>query len=102
VLVIPKEHHESLLDVPETTLCAVMEHVRSLARRLCADEFDGVNLLNDSGRAAHQSVPHLHIHLAPRRDDDELDLWPESSYDETETEEIYEHVRPALDTSDGP
>jgi histidine triad (HIT) family protein len=101
MLVIPKEHHESLLDIPEPTLCAVMRHVRTLSCRLCADEFDGVNLLNASGRAAHQSVQHFHVHLAPRRAGDQLDLWPESSYDETETELIYEAVRRALTTSDG-
>ena len=101
MLVIPREHHESLLDVPEPTLFAVMKHVRSISRRLCACEFDGVNLLNDSGRAAHQSVPHFHVHLAPRREDDQLDLWPDSSYDGTDVERIYEDVRRALATNDG-
>lgn len=101
LLVVPKDHHESLLDIPEPTLCAVMRHVRTISRRLCADEFDGVNLLHDSGRAAHQSVPHFHVHLAPRREGDGLDLWPESSYDETDTSRIYEHVRAALATDDG-
>lgn len=101
MLVIPKAHHESILDVPEATLAAVMTHVRTLSRQLCETEFDGVNLLNDSGRAAHQSVPHFHVHLAPRRHDDGLDLWPERSYDETDVDRIYEHVRSALGTDDG-
>ena len=100
MLVIPKEHYESLFDIPESTLCAVMEHVRTISRRLCSSDFDGVNLLNASGRAAHQSVPHFHIHIAPRREGDQLDLGPDSSYDETETDRIYENVRSALSTSD--
>ena len=61
MLVIPKEHYESLLDIPEPTLCTVMKHVRTISRRLCSSDFDGVNLLNASGRAAQQSVPHFHV-----------------------------------------
>lgn len=96
MLVIPKEHYETLLDVPEPTLCAVMEHAKTISQRLCAGDFEGVNLLHASGGAAQQSVQHFHVHLAPRREGDQLDLWPDSSYDETETDQIYEHVRTAL------
>lgn len=100
LLVIPKAHHENILDVPESTLAAVMTHVRTLSRQLCEREFDGVTLLNGNGRAAQQSVPHFHVHLAPRRHEDDLDLWPESSYDETDVDRIYEHVWSALGTDD--
>lgn len=62
--------------------------------------FRRCNLLNASGRAAQQSVPHFHVHIAPRREGDQLDLGPDSSYDETETDRIYENVRSALSTSD--
>ena len=79
VLVVPKAHFDSLFDVPEDVLGDVMTHVQSLARRLCGDGgFDGVNVLHDS--TVYQSVPHLHMHLVGRRDDDP-DLWPETDYD---------------------
>ncbi|NHN42579.1 HIT family protein [Halorubellus sp. JP-L1] len=83
VLVIPTAHHETLFDVPEDVLAAVMEHTRSLASRMRGDGndecgFDGVNVLNDS--TSYQSVPHLHVHLVGRHEDDR-DLFPDSDYD---------------------
>jgi histidine triad (HIT) family protein len=94
VLVVPKAHHESLFDVPEDVLVDVMEHVQSLARRLRGDEgFDGVNVLHDS--TFHQSVPHLHMHVVGRRDDDR-DLWPETEYDGSKRD-AYDAVTAALD-----
>jgi histidine triad (HIT) family protein len=97
LLVIPKAHHETLFDVPESTFGAVMAHAKRIAEELRAHRFDGVNLLHASGRAAGQSVQHFHLHLAPRRDDDGLDCWPETEYEEQDREETYGRVRDALD-----
>ena len=100
VLVIPKEHYEDLFDISEPTLRAVMEHTRTIAERLHNRDFDGINLLHASGQAAQQSVPHFHIHLAPRRSDDGLDLWPESSYEESDFDCTYQNIRTALGNQD--
>lgn len=97
LLVIPKSHYESLFDVPEATLSNVMKHTKSIASRLQDSEFDGVNLLHASGEAAQQSVPHFHIHLAPRRSGDELDLWPENTFEASKSSQIYENVRTAIE-----
>ena len=94
VLVIPKAHHETLFDVPASTLCRVVEHAKSIAERLTAHDFDGVTLLNDSSH--QQTVPHFHLHLAPRRDDDGLDLWPESDYEESDVGQTYDGIRRQL------
>jgi len=98
VLVIPKAHYESLFDVPEEALGAVMAHVRSLARRMRHENsdgrgFDGVNVLNDS--TAYQSVPHLHMHLVGRREDDP-DLLPGAEH-EVSRRDAYDAVSVALD-----
>ena len=100
LLVIPKEHYATLADVPAPTLCAVMEHAKAIAERLRSHGFDGVNLLHASGKAAQQSVPHLHVHLTPRRTDDELDLWPESTYEESAFERTYEKMQEAIADGD--
>jgi histidine triad (HIT) family protein len=96
VLVIPRAHHESLFDVPADALTAVTEHARSLARRMRGGErgFDGANLLNDS--TSYQSVPHLHLHVVGRREDDP-DLFPETDYDR-EREDAYDAVTDALES----
>ncbi|AGB16985.1 HIT family hydrolase, diadenosine tetraphosphate hydrolase [Halovivax ruber XH-70] len=97
LLVVPKAHYESLFDIPRPALDAVVAHTKTIACRLRAAEFDGVNLLHASGEAAQQSVSHFHLHVAPRRADDCLDLWPESGHEETNASLTYEHVRRALE-----
>jgi histidine triad (HIT) family protein len=74
-LVIPKEHHRDLLDIPDEQLDYVMHAAKRLARKQ-HDRLDpdGVNLLNSCGRAAWQTVFHFHVHVIPRYQDDPLQL----------------------------
>ena len=77
LLAIPKAHAEGVMDCDPQAFLGLMAAVRRVARHLverCG--YDGVNLLNASGPAAGQSVPHLHIHLIPRRAGDGIDAWP--------------------------
>ena len=80
ILVIPKPHCESILDCDPEPLAHVMRTVKTVSNHLvdhCG--YEGVNLLNASGTAAGQSLPHFHIHIIPRRHDDGLGstgAWP--------------------------
>jgi histidine triad (HIT) family protein len=70
-LVIPRAHAETIFDIAEEDVVATMR----LARRVAAGirnalRPDGLNLLQNNGPAAFQSVPHFHVHLIPRWDDD--------------------------------
>ncbi|MGN0854238.1 MAG: HIT family protein [Kiritimatiellia bacterium] len=66
-LVIPKEHHEGLLDTSEETLAAVLARVKKVAAHLkAALPCDGFNILQNNGEAAGQTVKHLHFHIVPR------------------------------------
>ena len=75
VLVVPRDHYESLLDVP----AAVAMHLFDVGMRLvpiirdvsgCSD----MNLVVNSGEAAGQNVFHYHVHLIPRRKEDGFDI----------------------------
>ncbi|WP_224335879.1 HIT family protein [Haloprofundus halobius] len=97
VLVITRDHYQSLFDIPEEVLSRATEHAQTVAHRLQTAGYAGVNLLHASGEAAQQSVPHFHIHLAPRRDDDGYDLWPASSqWDGTNQHAVYDELRVVL------
>src|SRR5205823_4962840 len=68
VLVVPKEHYESLLDVPP----AVGMHLFHVATQLApivrsVTGCDDMNLVVNSGEHAGQNVFHYHVHLIPRR-----------------------------------
>ncbi|MGI5868027.1 MAG: HIT family protein [Kiritimatiellia bacterium] len=72
VLVIPKRHWPTLMDVPveiaEDIACfeELMYIVRVAAKAVRRDFADGVNILQCNGPGAGQTVSHLHFHVIPR------------------------------------
>jgi len=81
VLVVPREHHETLLDLPPEAVTALF----LTARAVCAavgevlgaeGTFVGMN------NTISQSVPHAHVHVVPRRKGDGLRgfFWPRMKY----------------------
>ena len=74
-LVVPRQHAADLFEIEEDELA----HVAVAAKRLAAKmsdtlDCDGINLLQSNGRAAWQTIFHLHVHVIPRYDDDPLRL----------------------------
>lgn len=70
-LVIPKEHYDNILEVPEQILLKVMSAVQKISKHYVDNcGFTGVNVLNNSGIDAQQSVMHLHMHILPRKTSD--------------------------------
>jgi histidine triad (HIT) family protein len=83
VLLVPRRHHETLADLPAPDLAPFFGAVQRLAgaveRALQAEgTFIAVN------NRVSQSVPHLHVHIVPRRRGDGLRgfFWPRSRYDD--------------------
>jgi histidine triad (HIT) family protein len=75
VLVVPREHYESLLDVPQEIgmhLFQVTMKIANAVRRVTG--CDDFNIVVNSGKAAGQDEPHYHVHIIPRRDGDGFDI----------------------------
>lgn len=69
-LVMPKKHCANILDCDEATALSVMKTVRKLAIQIKErTSAEGMNILNNNGTIAGQSVEHLHFHLIPRYSD---------------------------------
>ncbi len=76
-LVIPREHVADLWEADAELSAELMEAVRKVGRAVReAVEPEGINLITSAGKAAEQSVFHLHLHLVPRWAEDRLDIWP--------------------------
>ena len=76
-IIAPKAHHSDLFSTPADVLGQVLAVAQKVAMHYRqAIGAAGVNLLHASGAAAQQSVPHLHIHLIPRFENDGLHAWP--------------------------
>jgi histidine triad (HIT) family protein len=70
-LVLTKPHAATIWDVDGEDLAAAMAATKKVAAALRqALKPDGLNLLQANGAAAFQSVPHFHIHLIPRWNND--------------------------------
>lgn len=73
VLVIPRQHAETLYDLDEDTAAHAMRVAHRIARAI-GDTLqpDGLNLWQSNGDAGGQEVPHFHLHVHPRRHGDGL------------------------------
>jgi histidine triad (HIT) family protein len=75
VLVVPRAHYESLLDVPEEIglhLFKVTMRLANAIRKVTGS--DDLNIVVNSGAAAGQDEPHYHVHIIPRRAGDGFDI----------------------------
>lgn len=68
MLVIPKRHFQDISQATEKEVVMLFRLVEAVRKRLMLKEkIDGFNIGINGGRAAGQSVMHLHIHVMPRR-----------------------------------
>jgi histidine triad (HIT) family protein len=80
-LLVPRTHYETLLDLPTTLFTPLMANAQLLARAVeCGLDAHG-SFVAINNRVS-QSVPHLHIHVVPRRRKDGLKgfFWPRQPY----------------------
>jgi histidine triad (HIT) family protein len=87
-LLIPRAHIETLLDLPDELLPELFGNARLLARAMeeglrAEGSFVAIN------NRVSQSVPHLHVHVVPRRRKDGLRgfFWPRHKYESEEQAE---------------
>jgi histidine triad (HIT) family protein len=98
-LLIPRRHVETLPDLPDELLPELFSNARLLARAMeeglgAEGSFVAIN------NRVSQSVPHLHVHVAPRRRKDGLRgfFWPRHKYESDEqAAEVAARLRRAVE-----
>lgn len=66
-LVIPREHHEKIIDLSNEGVSLLFSKVPVVARAILkATGADGFNIGQNNGKAANQIIPHVHVHIIPR------------------------------------
>ena len=97
-LVIPKEHHETLPSLPSASIAPLFRCVQLLSRAVEV-ALDAEGTFVAINNRVSQSVPHLHVHVVPRRQKDGLRgfFWPRQSYkDWEEVEKIRQGIISAI------
>ncbi|WP_323792409.1 HIT family protein [Nocardioides sp.] len=96
VLLVPREHHATLPDLPAEQRDGFLE----AAQRLCAAvvELGAQGSFVAINNTVSQSVPHLHLHVVPRTKGDGLRgfFWPRVKYADGEAEEHAARLRSVL------
>lgn len=72
-IVIPKKHFESLEEIPNKILSALIKEIKLVSKVLKGTN-EGTNVLLNNGRCAGQKIPHVHFHIIPRNKGDNIDL----------------------------
>lgn len=97
VLVVPREHVDTLTDLPDNLLGPVFAAARLMAATVRAGLGSGGSFVALNNTVS-QSVPHLHVHVVPRTRGDGLRgfFWPRTAYSPGEMREYADRLRSAL------
>lgn len=93
-LILPKEHAADLYELPEETAAAAMKLAKRMAAVLRGKlHCDGLNLVQNNGESAGQTVAHFHLHLIPRyRNDGQNINWTPSKPEQEELEAVRKEI----------
>ena len=88
-LVLPKKHYDNLLQIEDKDYQHVMLVAKKLAKKI-NDTYhpQGINLLNNCGEVAGQSVMHFHVHILPRYNKEDIKMEFENHMDKFDLDEI--------------
>ncbi|WP_127479097.1 HIT family protein [Nocardioides pantholopis] len=95
-LLVPRQHVGFIWHLSDELAAVLGQATTRLARAVhAAVEPDGLNVIQSNGEAATQTVPHLHIHLVPRWDNDNIGpIWPsETDYTEDQKDRAWSAIR---------
>ena len=84
-LLVPRDHYETLSDLPQELVAPFFSNVQLLARAV-ESSLDAEGTFVAMNNRVSQSVPHLHVHIVPRRRKDGLKgfFWPRHKYESYE------------------
>ena len=94
-LILPKAHAANLLELPDEQAGKAMILAKKMAGRLIdALKCDGLNVVQNNGEAAGQTVHHFHIHLIPRRSGDGVGVgWKPGTLTDEDRDEVLSYFR---------
>lgn len=93
-LILPKEHAADLFELPDETASKIMVLAKKIGKQMVNRlKADGLNLVQNNGETAGQTVKHFHLHLIPRYvDDGQSILWKPG----TATPEMLEEIKNSI------
>ncbi len=100
-LVIPKNHFETLDQMPEGLAGECMRIAARVSKAVMAamPDAEGWNILQNNGAVSGQVVPHVHLHIIPRREGDGLGYrWPAGKLTDEDADRLTRAIAAELGT----
>lgn len=97
-LVVPRAHVVDLWEVEPPLAADLIAAVVRVGRAIGASlKPEGMNLITSAGKAAEQTVFHLHLHVVPRWQRDGFgQIWPiEGKFEDADLEDVADRIREA-------
>jgi histidine triad (HIT) family protein len=74
-LIISKKHLVTLLDIPENIIPELFDCIKNTSLKMMKEKnADGFNVVNNNFESAGQLVRHFHVHIFPRKKDDNANI----------------------------
>lgn len=93
-IILAKKHSANLFELDDDTAAKALAVARRVACAMKEElHFDGLNLLQNNGEAAGQTVFHFHMHLIPRFQDDQVEMtWIQGKYADGDAAKIAQAI----------
>ena len=93
-LILPKDHADNLFELPDDTAEKVLVLAKKLATQMKEKlDCDGLNLVQNNGEEAGQTVKHFHMHMIPRyKNDGQKIAWKPGEPTQDELENIQNQI----------
>ncbi len=99
LLIVPKKHCTTFADLPDDIIKEINILTQKIAKAMYTSlKPDGYNCFHNNHPAAGQVVPHFHVHVVPRYDNDGIIFdWPKRKYENNEMQEISKKIKKSLE-----
>ncbi|MDE5778039.1 MAG: HIT family protein [Lachnospiraceae bacterium] len=97
-LIVPKQHYNDIFDMDAETGGRLFSLATAVARALKKElKCEGMNIVQNNGLIAGQTVFHFHLHLIPRYTGDTVNIvWQPGEADQNELQALAKAVRKDL------
>ena len=98
VLILPKEHFDNIYELDDDTAAHVFKVAAKISKAYKkALDFDGLNIVQNNGEVAGQTVFHFHMHLIPRYSEDSRPMltFAETSISDEEMDALCDKIKRA-------
>ena len=94
-LILPKQHYANIFEIDENILRDLIVLAKKVASAMKETlNCDGVNIVQNNGEAAGQTVFHFHLHMIPRYKDDNVGLgWKMGELTDEDKEDILSKIK---------